>query len=249
LNASETLKFEVTSPDGGQSKIVEFKVTQDEVNAGGRFGYNITLLVQGQQTWYFSTNEASAPIYDGADYDKTMTKGTEGGMDTYISLPPGKRVWFYADQVAESNVSFPVGIWNVSYWVNAIDLGDFDKRITTRFQGINATGEKLSGSPYAEGQYNIGNPQNIEEVTESLNSTETFTIPESGRFAIEVLWASGATGNLEIHYNPSGKHASQVTSPPSDPGYPIPELPTILLFGVGLLVIAGYVELRRKRRE
>jgi hypothetical protein len=248
LNASETLKFEVTGPDGGQSKIVEFKVTQDEVNAGGRFGYNITLSVQGQQTWYFSTDTVTGPTWDGAAYNINMTKGMEGENDK-VTLAKGERVWFYADQVAESNVSFPVGIWNVSYWVKATNSGDSTKQITTRLQGINSTGAKLSGSPYAQGQYNIGSPQNLEEVTESLNPTETFTIPEGGRFAIEVLWADGATGNLEIHCNPSGKHASDVTSPSSDPGYPIPELSTILLFGVGLLVIAGYVELRRKRRE
>jgi len=248
LNASETLKFEVTSLDGGQSKIVEFKVTQDEVNAGGRFGYNITLSVQGQQMWYFSTDTVTGPTWDGATYNISMTKGVEGG-DNKITLAKGERVWIYADQVAESNVSFPVGIWNVSYWVKATNSGDSTKQITTRLQGINATGEKLSLSPYAQGHYNIKSPQNLEEVTESLNPTETFTIPEGGRFAIEVLWADGATGNLEIHCNPSGKHASDVTSPSSDPGYPIPELPTILLFGVGLLVIVGYVELRRKRRE
>ena len=248
LNASETLKFEVTSLDGGQSKIVEFKVTQDEVNAGGRFGYNITLSVQGQQMWYFSTDTVTGPTWDGATYNINMTKGVEGGDDK-ITLAKGERVWFYADQVAESNVSFPADTWNVSYWVKATNPGDSGKQITTRLQGINSTGAKLSGSPYAQGHYNIKSPQNLEEVTESLNPTGTFTIPEGGRFAIEVLWTGDATGNLEIYCNPSGKHASDVTSPSSDPGYPIPELPTILLFGVGLLVIAGYVELRRKRRE
>ena len=43
INASEILRFNVTSPDGDQSKIVERTVTQEEVNDGGRFNFNISL--------------------------------------------------------------------------------------------------------------------------------------------------------------------------------------------------------------
>jgi hypothetical protein len=43
LNVSEILRFNVTSPDGSQSNTTEHTVTQDEVNNGGIFGFNITL--------------------------------------------------------------------------------------------------------------------------------------------------------------------------------------------------------------
>ncbi len=249
LNASETLRVNVTSPDGSQSKIVEFKITQDEVNAGGRFGFNITLSVPNQQTWYFTNDTVTGPTWSGAAYNRNMTKGVEG-EDDKITLAKGERVWFYADQLAECNVSFPAaGKWNVSYRVNATNATDSGKQITTRLQGINSTGAKLSGSPYAEGHYNIKSPQNLEEVTESLNASGNFTIPKDGRFAIEVLWAGGAAGNLEIYCNPVGVNASQVTSPTSDPGYPIPELPTVILLGLGLLVFVGYVGWWRRRKE
>ena len=45
----------------------------------------------------------------------------------------------------------------------------------------------------------------------------SFTVPEGGRLAIEVLWSGSAKGNLEIHCNPPDKHASKVTSPSTDP--------------------------------
>jgi hypothetical protein len=246
LNASATLRLDVTSPGGSQSKIVEFEITQDEVNEGGRFDFNITLSVPNQQTWYFSNDTVTGPTWSGANYNRNMTKGVEGG-NTIITLVKGERVWFYADQVAECNVSFPAGIWNVSYWVNATNSSDSGKQITTRLQGITANGTKISGiNGYVQKYYYINSPQNLEEVTESLNSG-TFTIPEGGRFAIEILWQSTANGSLEVCCNPPEKHSSQVTSPSSDSGYPIPELPTIILFSMGLLVIAGYVELGGRR--
>jgi len=244
LNASETLRFKVTSPDGSQSEDIRFKVTENEVDNGGKFGYEITLAVPNQQTWYFTNDTVTGPTRSGTTYDRNMIKGMEGENDKVTLANGGERVWFYADQVADCNVSFPTDTWNVSYRVKAT-AADSGKRITTRFHGIDSTGAELSGSPYAEGHYDINNPPFFEEVTESFNPAG-FTIPKGGRFAIEVLWAGGATGNLEIHCNPVGEDASQVTSPTSDPGYPIPELPTVLLFGLGLLVFVGYVRLKRR---
>ncbi len=245
LNASETLRFEVTSPDGSQSEDIRFEVTGNDVDNGGKFSYEITLAVPNQQTWYFTNDAVTGPTRSGTTYDRNMIKGMVGEDDKVTLANGGERVWFYADQVADCNVSFPTDTWNVSYLVKATEA-DSGKRITTRFHGIDSTGAELPGSPYAEGHYDINSAQNLEEVTESLNPTTGFTIPEGGRFAIEVLWAGGATGNLEIYCNPVGENASQVTSPTSDPGYPIPELPTVLLLGLGLLVFVGYVRLRRR---
>ena len=42
VNASEILQFNVTSPDGNQSNITTYTVTQEDVN-NGSFEYNITL--------------------------------------------------------------------------------------------------------------------------------------------------------------------------------------------------------------
>jgi len=77
---------------------------------------------------------------------------------------------------------------------------------------------------------------------------EVLQYQKAGRFAIEVLWSSSAAGNLEIHCNPSDKHASNVTSPSSDPGYPVPELSTFILLSTGLIALAGYVLLTKRRK-
>jgi len=247
LNASEVLRVKATNPDGDQSKVIEFMIAENEVGIGGRFNYNITLSVSNQQTWHFTNDTTTGPTWS-ATYNRNMTKGVEGGEDK-VTLANGERVWFYADQLADCNVSFPAGVWNVSYWVNATNLTDSGETITTRIHGINSTGFRLSSATgYKSGSATVQTPGSLEEVTESLDvDAPGFTIPEGGRFAIEVLWASGAAGNLEIYCNPVGVDTSHVTSPTSDPGYPIPELPTILLFGVGLLVITGYVRWLRRR--
>jgi len=136
----------------------------------------------------------------------------------------------------------------VAYWAKALNGSDSDEQITTRLHGIDSVGNRLSsGIGYARGAYSITNPGNLEEITETLEPTESFTIPEDGRFAIEVLWSGNAAGNLEVHCNPPGEHPSMVTSPSADPGYPVPELPTIILLTIGLFMLGGYVWLRGRQ--
>ena len=244
LNASETLRTEVTSPDGSQSKIVECTVTGNDVENGGKFEYNITLSVPNQQTWYFTNDSATGPTWSGATYNRNMTKGVEG-KDEKITLAPGDRVWFYAGQLAECNVSFSAGVWNVSYWVKTLNATESGTNLYTRLQTVTAD---ESHTEIKEGWNATSYSENTQENVESLDAG-TFTVTKDGRFAIEVFWSGSANGNLEVYCNPSGKQSSHVTSPDSDPCYPIPELSTVILFGMGLLVITGYVAFRRNRRE
>ena len=201
------------------------------------------------QTWYFTNNEASTPTYSGTpnvDYHRVMTKGVEGGEVTIV-LASGERAWFYTDELAACDVTFSSGNWKVAYWAKARDLNDSSKQITTRLHGIDSKGNRLSGSKgYAQGYYSTSYPSYLEEVTELLDAP-SFTIPEGGRFAIEVLWSGSATDNLEIHCNPPEKHASYVTYPLDSPAWSVPELSTLILLSIGLIALAGYVLLSKKR--
>ena len=56
-------------------------------------------------------------------------------------------------------------------------------------------------------------------------------VPDSGTSALVVTCESG----------------TKLTSPSTDPGYPVPELSSLILFSVGLLALAGYVVYKKKR--
>lgn len=207
-----------------------------------------TASASGQQTWNFTNNEISASTNcSDADYNVSMMKGLEGG-DYTITLAKGERVWFYADQVAQCGVTFPDGKWNVSYWVKALNVSETGKgRVYTRIGYVDANGNgNLMSSSSSEA---ITNPQNLEEIVEDWfknNDVPSFTVPEGCRLAVEVFWGSSPLGSLEIHCNPSGKPSGNVTSPSSDPGYPIPELSTLMLLSLGLIALLGYVHLKKR---
>ena len=199
------------------------------------------------QSWYFTNTDAPSP-FNAGDYNKIMTKGVEGG-DVTITLPPGKRIWVYADQLAQCDVTFPAGSWDLAYWVRAVNESETGK-VYTRLGYADSTGNLVRKSSTSTSEA-ITSPQSIEENVEDWfinNNVESFTVPEGGRLAIEVLWGSNPLDNLEIHCNPPDKHASNVTSPSSDPGYPVPELSTLILFSTGLIALAGYVLSTRRRK-
>ncbi len=67
--AGETLQFNVVSLDGSQMNVTEYAVTQDEINDGGLFNNNITLVVLN-----------AAPVADPSG-PYTGTEGTEVAFD------------------------------------------------------------------------------------------------------------------------------------------------------------------------
>jgi hypothetical protein len=78
------------------------------------------------------------------------------------------------------------------------------------------------------------------------NAATTQDFSTGDWLAVRLSWDC-ETDALRIHYEAEAGSDSYIESPLSDPGYPIPELSTVILFGMGLLVIAGYVALGRRR--
>jgi len=201
-----------------------------------------TAVADTGQTWYFTTDDAPAPLAADANYNKIMTKGIEGG-DSVVTLAAGERVWFYTDEVAACDVSFPPEKWTISYWIRTPSPDESSTRLTTKLHYMSQDGseDKIKG-----GYNDIGYEPVVIHYTKELTPDDSFTVPSGGRIAVEILWSSGAKGNLEIHCNPPGDNVSSAYYNAMSPSYPTPELPTILLLSAGIMVIGGYLWWRRR---
>ena len=103
LNASETLRFEVTNSDGNQSKIVEQTVTEDEIDDGGLFDFNITLA---PTALIFDTGASANP------YPSIF--GTHNGTITPDVNITVNRMYTYPCAGTGGHTEY-VRIWNESY--------------------------------------------------------------------------------------------------------------------------------------
>lgn len=138
LNATETLRFNVTSPDDRQSKVVEHTVTSDEVNDGG-FTENITFAN------VTSCNSTGAEQNAFCLGEKVYVKGSGLAVDTNYTI------WIQNDPVGEG---YTLSMDNCTHctWVN------WSAIVTTNASGCfgpTEIGNISASAPIAHNEYDI----------------------------------------------------------------------------------------------
>ncbi|MHC1567286.1 MAG: hypothetical protein ACXQTD_06150 [Candidatus Syntropharchaeia archaeon] len=73
--------------------------------------------------------------------------------------------------------------------------------------------------------------------------TDPATIPQGDYLALKITNNDGSGHVIYTDGNPS------VRSPSSDPGYPLSELPTLTLTGMGLIGLVGLLGMRMRRNN
>lgn len=185
---------------------------------------------------------------DGTTHHKDlyMNKTGNATVHGYMSLPnvTTKATWWYARYPAQiDGLTFGGDDWtvNISHgptdgctiWANVCRVNDSTGEVTYLANG--------SVVPLGSGADTFichDNP----DTYQIFNTSE--------RLALRIYHnRTGTTTTLRIYYyNATSRKYSNLTSPASDPGYPVPELSTLILFSTGLLTLAGYVLLARRRK-
>ena len=178
------------------------------------------------QSWFLSNTS-------GSDY--IMYKGDMSKIEGTVTVSDDNSTIWRANEPATVDVGFPAGTW---------------------------TGEITLGEPFASGEtftVEVGSYEGstftsaglqtctgaTDKITFSLEIPATaFDILNGNYLALNITNPSDGSADLVIK---TGDGNSYVTSPETDPGYPVPELSTLLLFSIGLIALAGYVLLTKRR--
>ena len=189
----------------------------------------VPLVSAGVQTWYLSSKPHASPV---------MYKGsptTDPGGCSAITVPqPPNGIFWIANEAATCDVTFSAGNWPIHLVVqNAKPNHPFSAEI----------GEWNGANFISAGIYNGNIPKGTNgETVDFTISANQFTVHQGNWLAFRLM--NTHDQGSELGFKPC---ESSVSSPPSDPGYPVPELSTLILLSVGLLTLAGYVRLRRKK--
>lgn len=183
------------------------------------------------QTWYLSSNSASAT--SGADY--VMYKNDSSQSTGTVTVNNNTTTVWTADEVATVNVPFPVGDWDGLILLN------------TAF----ADGEEFTihiGSWVSSSFTSAGSTTKTGDGSRTLFpfsfTASDFTVNTGQWLAFQIDNPAAGSDNLVVKTDGS----SYVISPGADPGYPVSELPTIILFTTGLVGLAVYLGLKRRKR-
>jgi hypothetical protein len=183
----------------------------------------IATAMASSQNWLLSSSGHSVA-------GLTMFRGVGSTPSGSLSIPSKGSAMWVADEAAYSDVTFSDGAWvlflDTSNWASACraEIGHIDNGGSfTQFSTFTGTSTYVSG---------------ILKVQVQLAS---MTVPEGEYIAVRVYNDTGMPRTITT----TGR--SYLTSPDSDPGYPLPELAAGILMGVGLVGIGGFVLIKRRR--
>jgi hypothetical protein len=211
---------------------------------------------EAAQTWYLTGDNkpSGAPAAsDGIDphtrdalLNKSEAIGTWGG--TRVDLPFDNVAWFYADTGAKCDLGFGENSWTAYIRTEEIKIDDeAGTHLKVSICKLDSAG---SVTILAEGtkELTVAGAYTLWEI-DCMDMAGPQDFNAEDWLAVRLWWIDAPEGKiLRIYYKAKTDRDSYITSPSSDPGYPVPELPTIILFSTGLIALAGYVLLTKRRR-
>ena len=187
------------------------------------------------QYWYLKDTGGAG----GADYE--MQKG-DGHGNTHIVMTDTSKIW-RANEPAEldEGVCFGTETWTgIIDYTNERDGGFLDTGETMKLEigSLSPGGAFTPAMEMTDPGYNAA-------TTVSVAPGSAFTVPKNHYLALRLT----VTGTVHVDVDGGGYSSSYIKSPSNDPGYPTPELPTVVLFGTGLLALAGFVLYNRRKEN
>lgn len=166
---------------------------------------------------------------------------TLNATKSYKDLNYTKTMWWYAEYPAQCNLTFPAG----GDWIVRVDHEQ--KNGWNWSADVYNVASDGTATSFANGTAPASNTESgVTTITCNQGAAQTFDISDGDRLSLRIMHDDATQDVRTYFYN--GTHLSNLTSPSTDPGYPVPELPTIILLSTGLLILAGYAYMTRRNK-
>ena len=208
-------------------------------------------MADSGQTWYLTSTGKynSAPMAnDGKTHskDNLMNKDSRTGDGTYFTLSSDHVAWFYADTGAQCYLAFGENPWyahiRTRETVNGDEIGSHLTVDICKLAKDSGDVTILASHTEPLTEKSAGYDWNFT----CIDNGDTIQEFNNGDWlAIRLSWDCSTDG-LQIYYKAEEGFDSYIEVPISEPSYPTPELPTILLLSAGIVFISGYLWLRHK---
>ncbi len=193
--------------------------------------------VPGSQTWYLSDQ-----LLSGTNA-KIMYRETSLPLTGSVTISPGAAnavVWvsnetpFYSE-----GVTFPGSSEGNTWSVLLKTPADWRNTCTAEIGTANSSGN-FDPFPNQDIQLRSWNKWGT-QIMEVVVTMDSQTVPNGSYLALRITNTSASDKVITTDGN------SMMSSPDSDPGYPLPEVAAGILFGVGAAGVFGFMVIRRRK--
>ncbi|MFC1937112.1 hypothetical protein ACFLWY_00970 [Chloroflexota bacterium] len=165
---------------------------------------------------------------------------------TDLSMGSNETTWWYSDEAAEEPISFGTQSWTAKVYIccspGQPDTANLD--VTVWKVASDNTPTQL-----ASGTQPLSTTTTLTAYTITLTTDTSQDIAVGDRIGCRLDW----TGNkaVKIHYDgPEGEDGeSWLKTPSNDPGFPVPELSSLVLLSAGLAAAFVYLVISNRRRR
>ena len=189
------------------------------------------------QKWHLKDDSASIPT--GTDY--WMTRNAGHGA-AFVSIGGVSKIWV-SNEAAQIDASFGTGAWTAVIDFTNPPSGYIEsgEALTVYIGSFNPDTHTFNSAMSKQFSIPTGGIYD-----NTITPGSSFTVPTGDYLALK-LEMSG--GSVDVDVDRVEPSASYIQSPSVDPGYPYPELPTIILMSTGLLTLFGYVMYKRRNNK
>ena len=191
------------------------------------------VLAASIQTWYLNdTTSTPGRVMDRA----APSAASPSEASDYVPIDKDSSVIWIANEAAQVDVYFCAARWETDIYFKKAP-GPEDE-MTVYIGSWNST----TGFTSAGNKGFSGDGTNI-HYEPTILSASGFTVKTGDYLAFKLEKKTGG----KIKVDTGGTNQSTISGPECDPGYPTPELSTIMLTGAGLAALAGFFWLRRRK--
>jgi len=186
-------------------------------------------LADATTTWLLD----SEAVTDGKEMERDGGLGDNGQTGSVTISASGSQLWI-SDETAQNDLGFSTANWYVNLYRSGVttsshdltvDIGVWDGSFTSK--GNSGTQTFTAGVSYLSFNYSV----------------DAFSVSTGEYIVFQIANLDESTSLTIVTTG-----GSDVTYPPDEPAYPVPELPTIILLATGLVCVAGYFGFKRRKQ-